>query len=565
MQDIEKLLQPTKFDMAIASFFPKWGANRMQARRMFAYEASRNTRLRASATRLQGPEDFTAFTDRLGLIRQVRDLESNFGLFQSIIDKLSMYAFGRITYQSRTGDKATDDSYEEYLLDRFSRCDLSGKHNLSSFARIAFKSTIRDGDFAFQWVPTVDGLKLSGIEGDRIGGNVAVNGREDYMQGIFIDTATGKPISYKIFRRTKANAYVDPVEVLARDIIHYFDPRRYDQFRGITPFAPVVNEARDLKEVLEACLIGTKFENYHAAIGYTDSGLPLNDPQSFIQGTETMANGSKMTEQEIKYGVMQWAPSGSKVDFIKSDRPSANFQSYLDMLVRLQGVALNLPYGFIYSMIGNGPAVRMEMQQAHRTIQYHQEIAQYRMLNPIADMYLMEGFASGDIKYNPRWKKRCWQFPPAVSIDAGRDSAAGIAEVNAGLMSKSTWYAENGEDAEEQEVIIQQEADRLLTAAKALSEKHSIPIDMALTLLSVRTPNGFLANRTATVAADDTLEAPEAPTPEAKPAEPAKDNTEEVVGMCLKAIDAGETSAKNGAIKEFLSKQFALNKVSQKL
>ena len=76
------------------------------------------------------------------------------------------------------------------------------------------------------------------------------------------------------------------------------DCRRYDQYRGITPFAPVINEARDLKEVLAACLIGTKFENYHAAIGYTPTGQPLSDPTALITSTETDANGVALKEHQ---------------------------------------------------------------------------------------------------------------------------------------------------------------------------------------------------------------------------------------------------------------------------
>lgn len=518
--DIEQLLKPTRVDLAIAGLFPKWGAKRMQARREFAYEAARNTRLRGSAKTLTGPEDYSSFSDRMGLIKQVRDLEQNFGLFQSIIDKLAMYAFGRVRYQAHTGIPELDKIYEEYLEERFAGCDLSGRHDIGSMVRIAFKSHIRDGDYALKWQRHMGQLKLTGIEGDRIGGNITAGMGEDYFQGIFVDRETGRPVSYKIYDRTKANSYVNPVEVRAGDIIHYFDPRRYDQYRGITPFAPVINEARDLKEVLEACLVGTKFENYHSALGYTDSGLPLNDPTSFINGTETNAQGAGLKEQELKFGVVQWAPTGSKVDFIKSERPSANFQSYLDMLIRLQGIALNLPHSFIYSMLGlTGPGARMEAQQAHRTIQYHQENGKNRVLNPIKNTYLMEGIANGEIPYAPKWNRGSWQFPPAPTIDVGRESAAGINEVKAGLRSKTQWFAENGDDAEEEEGVIAEEADRTLTRAKELSEKHDVPLDVALNLLEVRTPNGLMVSRSASVESADILETPVKPDTDPKQTE----------------------------------------------
>ena len=488
------MLQPTRLDMAIAAIAPKWGAQRIVARREFAYEAAKNTRLRNSNARLQGPEDYTAFPDRLQLIRQVRDLEQNFGLFQSIIDKLALYAFGRIRYQSHTGDKKQNDIYEAFLADRFAGIDISGRHNLRSLVCLAFKSQLRDGDFCFKWQRSGGDLKLVGIEGDRLGGIVMASPQEDYFQGIWIDTNTGAPITYDIWRRTKANAFVDKQPIPASDIIHYYDPRRYDQYRGITPFAPVINEARDLKELMEAVRIGTKFENYHAAIGYTPSGQPLDDPASFVNGTEEVSGqNGPIKEIEIRPGLVQWAPSNSKIDFLKSDRPSGQFQAYLESLIRLTGIALNLPYGFLYNLSNlSGPSSRMDGQQAHRVIQWHQQNMVDRVLDRVKNTILLDGIANGEVPYAPNWYVGKWQFPTALTIDAGRDSNAGINEWKCGLLSKQSWFAELGEDAEDQEQIILEETTRTLDRAKQLAETKDIPLELALTMMEVRVPNGFV-------------------------------------------------------------------------
>ena len=143
--EIETMLKPTWLDKAIGVIAPSWGARRVVARREFTYEAAKNTRLRNSAARLQGPEDFTAFPDRLQLIRQMRDLRENFGLFQSIQTKLAMYCFGRMRFQALTGDKKTNDLYEGRLAERFARLDISGRHNLRQMVSICFQSQLDDG------------------------------------------------------------------------------------------------------------------------------------------------------------------------------------------------------------------------------------------------------------------------------------------------------------------------------------------------------------------------------------------------------------------------------------
>lgn len=494
-QELADLGRPTRLDISISKLFPRWASARIRARREFSYEATRSTRLRNIATKLQGPEDYTAFPERLQLIRQVRDLEQNFGLFQSIIDKLTMYAFGRIKYRPQTSDKNANDAYAAYFKERCDNLDLSGRFPFEQLVQIAFKAQLRDGDFAYKWQHGSDGLlKLCGIEGDRIGGIYMVSAAENYFQGINIDQCSGEPLSYKIWRRTKANSYIEPVEIPAGDIMLCFDPRRYNQYRGISPFAPVINEARDLKEVMEYCRIGTKFENMHAAIGYTPSGLPIDDPSSFIQGTATDANGQPLNEQEIKAGMIQWAPSSTKYEFINSSRPTGNFQTYMDMLIRMMGLALNLPYGFLYNLASlNGPAARMDAQQAQRVIAWHQANMTRQMMDRIKNTVLIEGIALGRIPFVPGWSSGVWQFAPAISIDAGRDSASAIKEVGAGMLSKDTWFGESGQDADSELQIIANEAVQTIRYAKAIAADEGVEFEQVMNLLDVRTANGWVA------------------------------------------------------------------------
>jgi len=246
---------------------------------------------------------------------------------------------------------------------------------------------------------------------------------------------------------------------------------------------------------MEACRIGTKFENYHAAIGYTASGQPLNSPADYVNGTDLINGTTAIKEQEIKPGLLQWAPTGSKVDFIKSDRPSGQFQTYTENLIRLMGTALNLPMGFLYNLSGlSGPAARMDSQQAQRVIEWHQQNMKERVLERAKNTYLMEGIANGDIPYAPNWFRGGWQFPPWLTIDVGRDSAAGINEWRSGLKSKADWYNESGQDSEEQEIVIADESSRTIKKAKELAKEHDIDFVVAYNILETRTPNGLFTN-----------------------------------------------------------------------
>jgi hypothetical protein len=136
--------------------------------------------------------------------------------------------------------------------------------------------------------------------------------------------------------------------------------------------------------------------------------------------------------------------------------------------------------------------VRADLQQAHRTIEWHQGNMTKRLLNPAKNTALIDAIARGDLPYTPKWHRGKWQFAPAVSIDAGRDSNAKVAERNAGLRSKDSIFAEDGEDAQEQEAIIREEVRRTLKTAKELAEELDFDDDVVLTMLETHTQNGFL-------------------------------------------------------------------------
>jgi capsid protein len=493
---MENLKQPKKIEWlesAIGAVAPRMALQRHRARVQFGFEAAQSTRLRGHANVVAGPESMRNATDRINLIKQVRDLEQNFGLFRSIISKVALYAVGQLRYQARTGDEKKNRQIEAYLRRRFKKksCDISGRYSFRQLAAIALQSALRDGDMAWLYRKTGDGVRIQGIESDRIGGNVAMSLTPDYVQGISFDPDTGAVKSYRVYERTVADAYVNPKDIAEENISLFMDPWRVDQYRGITPFAPVVNTARDLKEVLEATLIGVKFENYHGGFITNDAGrLTDNDANYVINSTQTGANGTALTEEKMQFGVLRYLPTGSKIDLVKSERPSGQWQSYTAMLVRDIALALNLPFGFVYDLAGlGGPSARMDAQQAHRVIQGWQQMLVECGLDAAKDRMLMDGLASGDVEGGDEVFNGVWQFPPAITIDAGRESAAGIAEVRAGMRTKADWYAEEGKDAEEQQAIIVSEARSTIESAKTLSQETGVPVNIALDLIESKNPN----------------------------------------------------------------------------
>lgn len=483
----------TKLDRAIAVAFPGWAAKRVRNRREFAYEAAIASRLRGYAVRTNVPNDFTEARDRIELNRQARDLAENFGLFAAIMRKLAIYSFGRVRYRAQTGNKTLNRQIDNYIARRAKKCDISGRFSLAELARMALFETQVGGDCLAIYRNSPTGTAPQLIDSDRLGGGKTGFVSANQFAGVEFDADTGTPLQYWVYDRTPAGAYVDPIPYRPEHVAHVFDPERYDRQRGITPFAPVINEMRDLKEVMEACLIGVKFENYHS--GFISGGLGQpNDPQSFFgPAQDRVSSGASATETKMSPGVMQYLPEGQTATLVKSERPTGQFQSYLELLIRTIANALALPYGFVYSLSGlGGPAARMDAAQAHRVIEYWQGIISERFLLPTVERWILDGMADGAIATVQGTDPLAgqFQFPPRITIDVGRESAAEREEIRAGLRTRADWWDEEGKDAEREMEIIREEAELVIANAKKLSETTGLPVERCLDMLDNRNPNG---------------------------------------------------------------------------
>jgi capsid protein len=481
---------PSAFEFALSKFAPGLALDRYRKRVAFSYEGARIGRLRDVPQHNPNPETARESYDRIKLMEQVRDLCENLPLFPSVLTKLGNYALGQLRYQARTGDREVNRQIERYLAEWFRDCDVSGRFSFADMARVALYSTLRDGDFFWVWRQVDGSLKLQGVEADRVGGNLP-RVSENEASGIIFDPSTGRPIEYRTYRRNQAGGYVDEKIIPAADVIAFYDHLRYDQYRGITRFASAVNAARDFKEMMEAVRIGVKFENYHGGVHYSERGQPDDPTDYFAAGADRTANGQPIGDFNLQPGTVKHLPNTSRIDFVKSDRPSGQFQAYAETLIREILCPLNLPMGFAWDLSSlGGPAARMDAAQAYRSIRYLQTEVMAPRMKRAVDRVIMQGIAEGRIDYTDDWQAGHFQFPAMPTIDVGRDTNAGIAEVRAGLRSKADYFAEEGKDVDEEDAVIAGEAAALIQRAKEISDRTKFPIERVVDMLDMRIPNG---------------------------------------------------------------------------
>ena len=477
-------IKQNPLDRVIGYFSPERALKRLDARKkmaLFGFDGAKSSRSRGNQPSFRAPESSQTQRDRIALMKIAQDLYDNFGFVKLITAKFATHVCP-VKYQARTGDEEVDQQIEDYLEEWFNSCDITGRHSFYTLMDIAIQSQKREGDIGFQFVQArKNPLRIQAIESDRIGGLFNTGTTDTFFGGITVEPSTGRPISYEIYDRTNTGAYVNPRKVGAEFFVHYFDPMRSDQYRGITAFHAATNTLRDLYEILEDEKVAVKWASSFAGVITNELGADKSD-YSFDETTQD-PNGNTQKLETISNGRVEYLANGEKMEVFKNDRPSNTFQGFVQTLYQEAAMSFNIPLGYLMRMMNiTGPSTRMDGVQAGRTFKRERRLLEFQATNPIKNRAIFDGIGRGKIKFTPKWWKGEWMYTPDTSIDYGRDSKAAIEELKVGATTLDEIYGEQGKDWKERTEQKAVEASFI----KKMSEKYDVPVEM----IQMLTPNG---------------------------------------------------------------------------
>lgn len=415
----------------------------------------------ASLTTRAGSENWASNRDRMKAMADARDA-CQYDWIGGVLAKVVLYVCGRIQSKSVTGDQMVDQAYDNYFHgwcgdirgpDGSTRCDITGRHRFARQVQLAFLAHLVDGDHGMleiapemsptrqvdelgQYVPGTGEFCVQNIEADRIGSPLEATTNEDYIGGIKIDVHSGRILSYKIYRRTRSNQYVEPQDVDPGSFIHVFDPDRSDEYRGRTKLLRVLNDLRDIREWIEAEKMAGKTQAQWAAMVGTKDPFKSTGPDAWSGKTD-----SGTPTQDAIWGKILKMAEGENISMMApAARPSGAFMAFVQMIIRKMAASLNLPYGFLWdlSQLG-GVTARIEVQGALRQIQYWQEnILVGLILHRVREKVIAQGISRGEIPPSQFWNKPAeWHFGPWITTDAGYEMDSDIQGMSAGILPVS--------------------------------------------------------------------------------------------------------------------------------
>ena len=473
------------FERALEVVAPTAALRRMQARveaALFSYNAAQTNRLYAPQQYGQPSESSMTVRERVVMMWEARNLVENSPEVKEVSRKFGNY-LTPTEYSPSTGDRDYNRVVSEYFHDWCKGADATGRNSFRKMVQVAAENRPVDGDCGFVIRRVGEGLKVQLIPATRIGNpNDQGGNSENYFEGVIVDDF-GVPTAYRIYRVTREGVYFGAEDVPAANFAHYYDPFRVDQYRGVTDFHAAIQTARMLHEILQAEKAGVRFASQQAALVFTDRGTANSRNLFTPSPANTLPNGQVQKNELSEVGMIKYLGQADRVETMPA-RPSTAFTGFVEHLMHELSIAVGIPQGVLFGTQNyNGPSVRAEFAAADRVFARHQGVLTDKVLDPIKNAVILDGIARGEIpspatqdgetpvQALKRATRGEWRFPPKLSIDVGRDSAANLNENRQGAKSLQEIAAEQGTDAFTRLEQIAAEA----AYVGELAEKYGIP------------------------------------------------------------------------------------------
>jgi len=281
--------------------------------------------------------------DRNALVSTTRDLIRNAPVASSALRRHLQYV-ANYRFRASTSDRDFNRALEERVAiwSRRENCDASGRSNFAELMRIVEACRTLDGDVGI--VKRAD-CRLQIVEGDRIRNpKDAGDAAEDWIHGIRCDR-DGRALEYSVWSRGKGGSmeFEKAVDASNFELIAY--RIRRDQARGVSPFAPVVAAISQLNDCYEYALAKMKLEQQVGLVSKTSTGrlAGYNDRNGATSDEEAERRAKAFFGDDTLYLALG---TDDSIEFVNSNTPSQNFQTFTQAVTRQIYMALDLPYSF---------------------------------------------------------------------------------------------------------------------------------------------------------------------------------------------------------------------------
>lgn len=473
--------KPGLIDRAIQTLSPEWAYRRQVAREKIAFMgawkgASRARAALAGWNPVKGTgADEDNLSDRPELVARSRDLVRSSPIATGAIGTTVSQVVGTGLSLDPTPDhvylgisEAEAEAWEENTEREFRlwaesiNCDVERSLNFYGLQSLAFRSTLEGGD-CLALTPRVNRrgavspLTVQIIESERLCNPDKQRDTAEIVAGVRKD-AYGAAVGYYVAsdypaRLTTAHTrltwtYVDAFggRTGRRNAIHLYEKTRPGQTRGMPYLAPVIEPLKQLDRYSDAELQAAVISGAFAVFVKMD---PNAFGELFGDSSDQYLSAAKQWDGRLPTGSLDGPGQainllpGESVESANPGRPNAQFDPFVQAILRQIGVALGLPFEvLIKHFTASYSAARAAMLDAWRFFRGRRDWLATYFCQPIYEIWLDEAVANGRISapgyfadpaIRAAWCRAAWIGDGPGSIDPLKEINAAKGRVELGI------------------------------------------------------------------------------------------------------------------------------------
>lgn len=434
------------------------------------------------------------------IIRKARYFEKNSGLVNRLADLFEQFTVGPCGLQLIAA--SSEEKWNVTATERWTEwqrfADLTSLQPFSVLQSLIARRWFIDGEIFILKTrgsesPSRPRIQLIESHRVRTPDSMTADEGQRIVDGVEID-GRGRPVAYWIrdgfnedsFRRVPAN-----------QVVHVFEPSRPGEYRGMSFFAPVLNELHDLDDLLLLEMRAAKDAAEKSTFIETPSGEIRQAGQRAERNTATSQNSSG---EDITISRTRWLKDaiggrvaalkmGEKVTQFMSNRPTVSQQWYFDYITGriCAGVGISKLLVYPYSM--QGTVTRADLDVMAGFFRSRSEVlaaAFTEIRNYVLGWEITADITLSDPPAN--WRKVNVRPPRSVNVDVGRNSTAMLAELKSGARTYQDVYAELGQDYREQLTQRAREAKFIRDLAKEYGVSPGEIADFAADAMAAMQP-----------------------------------------------------------------------------
>jgi len=439
-----------------------------------------------------------------GVIRTLRSharqLYARSGFVRGAFRDVARYLIGHdgIRPQSMCEDAGWAREMEARWHNWLKVADVRRMLHLNQIIRASSVEMDTDGDFGMILTETGGGNEAPGmaqIQSVRAHRIDDLGDDDKSSAGVIVDKR-GRVAAYRV--REGADKKRD---IPAQSFIMLGDPELTDWVRYPSAIAHGINIVIDNREVMDAVMTGIKTRASRAMVIKTPTGEA--DPDDYDRDAEAEEDADTLTLEEIQGGEIMRLGPGEEIQDMSQDFPGGQVMPIMEFQYREFAAGYGTPLEVIWKGGLGGPAQRFFLSKFQRRVdERRSQVYIPHLYYRLYGFFVSKEMARGAMPFREDWwKVRFVPTSPTITIDVGREAQQNREDMIFGNRTLEEDAGERGLDWEEVRDQVEREADDLITRAKVLAKKHDISFDVALSMLSRRTPNGNLPNTAAQSAA----------------------------------------------------------------